>query len=192
MNLFSCNHYFRCLWQVKKNGISPIIHIEILMCSISSAVVEDRFLSTCRVKFHPDGDNCRQNNGQEINAVMFRPKSKLQITRWIIGTGRVNSGWLSIKHAAALTCSAFRKQSSVFEGLFDLYFVFQMNPFFFKIVHYYVDKTEYLLTCHISQTCCFVANFVDKALVNDSTSSKAIDFLKICTRRVKYDYLLTW
>ena len=29
-------------------------------------------------QFHPDGDICRQNNGQEINAVMFRPKSKLR------------------------------------------------------------------------------------------------------------------
>ena len=70
-----------------------------------------------------------------------------------------------------------------------------MNPFFYKIVHYHVDKTESLSTCHISQNCCYVANFVDKALVDDSTSSKAIDFLKICTRmsrRVKYDYLLTW
>ena len=37
-----------------------------------SAVIEDKFLSsTYRVKLHPDGDNCRQNNGQEINAVMF-------------------------------------------------------------------------------------------------------------------------
>ena len=91
----------------------------------NSAVVEDRFLCWhCRVKFHPDGDNCRQNNGQEINAVMFWPKSKLRVTRWIIRTGRVNSGGLSVKHAAALAWQhTFRKQSSLFEGLFYWYFV---------------------------------------------------------------------
>ena len=48
---------------------------------------------------------------------------------------------------AAKFC-AFRKQSSLFEGLFYLYFVFKCYPFFFKIVHY-VDKTESLSTCHI-------------------------------------------
>ena len=72
-------------------------------------------LSTCQVKFLPDGDNCRQNNGQEMNAVIFRPKSKLWFTRWIIGTGRVNSDGLSVKHATLHSLdSAFRKQSSLF------------------------------------------------------------------------------
>ena len=46
----------------------------------SSAVVEERFLCrhTYQDKFHPDSDNCQQNNGQEINAVMFPTKSKLR------------------------------------------------------------------------------------------------------------------
>ena len=47
----------------------------------SSAIVEGRFL--CRhvgsIKFHPDSNNCQQSNGQEINAVMVRPKSKLRV-----------------------------------------------------------------------------------------------------------------
>ena len=48
----------------------------------TSAVVRGQIsLSTCWVKFKPDGDNCQQNNGHEINVVMFRPKSKLQVTR---------------------------------------------------------------------------------------------------------------
>ena len=42
-----------------------------------------------------------------------------------------------------------------------------MYPIFFKIVQFYVDKTESLST--FSQNHCFVANFVDKALVDDST-----------------------
>ena len=91
---------------------------------------------------------------------MFQPNSKLRFTRWIIGTGRVNSGWLSIKHAAALTCSTFRKQSSLFEGLFYLYFVFEMNHFFFKMVnYYYVDKTESLSICHIFSNSLFCRQF---------------------------------
>ena len=53
----------------------------------------------------------KENNGQKINAVMFQPKSKLQVTRWIIGAGQVNSGGLSVKHAVELAWQrAFRKQ----------------------------------------------------------------------------------
>ena len=90
---------------------------------------------------------CRQNNGQKINAVMFWPKSKLQIMWWIIRTGRVNSHGLSVKHAAALAWQRpFCKQSNLFEGFFLCIY-----PFFFKIVHYFVDKTESLSTCHNSQ-----------------------------------------
>ena len=59
------------------------------------------------------------------NAVMFRPKSKLPVTRWISGTGWVNSGRLSVKHATALASQCtFRKQSSLFKGLFYLYIFF--------------------------------------------------------------------
>ena len=82
-------------------------------------------MSTCPVKFHPDGDNCQQNNGQEINAVMFRPNSNLRVTLWIIKTGRVNSGGLSIKHAAAFDSTLFQSM----EGLFYLYFVFKILSF---------------------------------------------------------------
>ena len=58
-------------------------------------------------------------------AVMFRPTSKLRVTRWIIRTGWVNSGGLSVKHAGALAWQRpFRKQSSLSEGLLLLYFVF--------------------------------------------------------------------
>ena len=100
---------------------------------------------------------------------MFQPKSKLRFTRWIIGTGRVNSGWLGIKHAAALTCSAFRKQSSLFEGLFYLYFVFKWIISFSK--WYIIMSTKQNLCRYVifSQNCCFVANFVDKGLVGDNT-----------------------
>ena len=146
--------------------------IAIFFLTNGSAVVEARFLCWhAGSNFIPTGDNCRQNNGQEINAVMFRPKSKLRVTRWIIGTGRVNSGKLSIVHATALAWQGtFRKQSSLFEGLFYLYiYFFFMYPFFFKIVHFDVDKTESLR--HVfSKNCCFVANLVDEALVNDSTN----------------------
>ena len=68
-------------------------------------------------------------------------------TRWIIVTGRVNSGWLSIKHAAALTCSAFRKQSSLFEGLFYLYFVFKWKISFSK---WYIMSTKQNLCRNMS------------------------------------------
>ena len=38
------------------------------------------------------------------------------------------------------------------------------------MVYYYVDKTESLSICHIFSNCCFVTNFVDKGLVDDSTN----------------------
>ena len=41
-----------------------------------------------------------------------------------------------------------------------------MYPFFFKIVHYY--------DVIFSQNCCFVANFVNKTLVGNSTSKSSI------------------
>ena len=137
--------------------------IEIPLLGTGSAVVEDRFL--CRhvgSNFISTATYCRQNNVQEINAVMLQPKSKLRVARWIIGTGRVNSGGLSIKPSAALAWQhAFRKQASLFEGLFLLYFVFKCS-FFFKIVHYYVDKshkTESLLTCRIFSKLLFCRPF---------------------------------
>ena len=117
---------FSAMMKGKCSSERPVLGERPAIFNPASAVVEDRFL--CRhvgSNFIPTAKFVdRQNNGQEINAVMFQPKSKLRFTRWIIGTGRVNSGWLSIKHAAALTCSAFRKQSSLFGGLFYRYFVF--------------------------------------------------------------------
>ena len=105
---------------------------------------------------------------------MFQPKSKLRFTQWIIETGRVNSGWLSIKLAAALTCSAFCKQSSLFEGLFYLHciFVFKWIISFSKWYMYIIMSTKQNLCRYVtfSQNCCFVANFVDKGLVDDSTT----------------------
>ena len=45
------------------------------------------------------------------SAVMFQPKSKLQVTRWIIGIGHVNSDGLSVKHAAALALTGHYSQT---------------------------------------------------------------------------------
>ena len=42
---------------------------------------------------------------------------------------------------------------------FYLNVVFEMYPFFFKIVHYYVDKTESLSTCHIFSKLLFCPQF---------------------------------
>ena len=36
-------------------------------------------LFTCCFKVNPDGDNCGQNNGQEINAVVFPTKSNFEL-----------------------------------------------------------------------------------------------------------------
>ena len=66
-------------------------------------------------------------------------KIQTRFARWIIGTGRVNSGWLSIKHAVALTCS--------------------VNNFFIKMLHYYVDKRESLSICHIFSKLLFCRQF---------------------------------
>ena len=94
--------------------------------------------------------------------VRVRPKSKLQVTRGIIGIGQVNSGGLSVKHAAALAWQrAFCKQSSLFDGLFYLFCFLNvgLSFFFLKIVHDYVDKTESLLTCRISSKLLFFRQF---------------------------------
>ena len=59
--------------------------------------------------------------------------TKIRITRWIIWTGWVNIGGLSVKYAAALAWQhAFRKQSSLFEGLFYLYIFFSKVFFLFQ------------------------------------------------------------
>ena len=49
-----------------------------------------------------------------------------------------------------------------------------MYAFFFKIVYYYVNKTESLSTCHIFSKLLFFANFVNKALVDDGTKLEVI------------------
>ena len=120
-------------------------------------------LSTCRVKFHPNGDNCRQNNGQEINAVMFRPKSKLRATRWIIGTGRINSGGLSVKHATFEGFSRLSLSTCIFCFL-NVSFLFQNYTTLCPQNRIIVDMSYFL------KLLCFVANFVDIVLVDDRTS----------------------
>ena len=128
---------------------------------INSAVVEDRFL--CR----HDGDNCRQKQWPGNKCSDVSTKIQLRVTWWIIGTGQVNSGGLSVKHATALAWQrAFRTQSSLFEGLFYLYFVFLNVSFHFQNSTLLCRKKKNLCRHVIfSQKCCFVANFVD-----DSTS----------------------
>ena len=64
----------------------------------------------------------------------------------------------------------FSQTVKPFEGLLLLYFVFKMHPFFFKIVHYYVVI--------FSQNCCFVTNFVDKTIVDDSAMKYSNSCLK--------------
>ena len=60
-------------------------------------------------------------------------KIQLRITQWIIATGRVNSGGLSIKHATVWAWQrAFRKHSSLFEGSFYLYNLFLNVSFLFQ------------------------------------------------------------
>ena len=80
---------------------------------------------------------------------------------------------VSSMHRLLLRERRNNRSNSDFQTFFEefIFSFFQMYPFFFKIVHYYVNKTESLLTCRIFSNCCFVAYFVDKALVNDSTSS---------------------
>ena len=57
-----------------------------------------------------------------------------------------------------------------------------MYPFFFKMVHHYFDKTESCvdMTVVFSQNCCFVANSVDKALVDDSTNAYTLIMCTHC------------
>ena len=112
----------------------------------------------------------KQWSGNKCSDILT--KIQLRVTWWIIGTSQVNSGGLSVKHAAALAWQrAFRKQSSIFEGLFLSLFCFNVS-FHFQIVHCYVGHVIF------SQNCCFVANFVNKVLVDNSTKNQRAIFNK--------------
>ena len=130
-------------------------------------------LSTCWVKFHPKGDNCWQNNGQEINGWW---STKIQTLSYAVDyRDWPGKQWLAEHQPCRCThLQCFLLTVKPFWRVISSTFYFWMNPFFFQIVHYYVNKTESLLTCHTPQNCCFVANFVDKALVDDSTSHRCI------------------
>ena len=100
-------------------------------------------LSTCLVKFHPDGDICWQNNDSlKSNVVMFQPHSPNCRFKRLLSSGLVGY----IQRLAAL----LRKQSSLFEGLFYLYFFFLWIISFSKCVHYYVDRIQNLLSIYMS------------------------------------------
>ena len=72
------------------------------------------------------------NNGHDIIAVMFRPKSKLWVTLLIIGPCRVNSGELSVKHAADSLHSALFANSQAFWRLILSIFCFLNVSFLFQ------------------------------------------------------------
>ena len=94
--------------------------------------------------------------------MMFRPKSQLRVMRWITGTGKVNSGGLRVKHAAA----AHSLDSALLS-------IFCFLNVLFLIKNSTLLRRQNRIPCwHVifSQNCCFVANFVDKALVDDSIS----------------------
>ena len=58
----------------------------------------------------------------------------------------VNSGGLSVKQLHSLDSALFAYSQAFLKAYFIYIFCF-MYPFFFKIVHYYVSKTESLLFC---------------------------------------------
>ena len=115
---------------------------------------------------------------------MFRPKSILRVTHWIIGTGRVNSGGLSVKHAAALAWQCTFRNSQAFMKAYFIYILF------FKCIlsfskEYIIMLTKQNLCWYVifSHNSCFVANFVDKRLVNDRTSP---EHGRVCGKCVSY------
>ena len=121
------------------------------------AVVEDSFsLSTCSGKISfPTATIVDKNNGQEINAVMFRPKAKLRVTQWIIGTGRVDSDGLSVKHDAACThlTARFFANSQAFLKAYFIYilvlnvhvsFLFQNSTLLSRQNRIFVDMPYFL------------------------------------------------
>ena len=96
----------------------------------------------------------RQYNGQEINAVMFWPKPK----RWIIGTGRVNSGWASSMPLHSLNCSTFRKHSSLLKAYF-IYILFLNESFLFQSSTLLCWQNRIFVGCRIFSKLLFCRQF---------------------------------
>ena len=86
-------------------------------------------------------------------------KIQLRVTQWIIRTGRVNGGGY-FKYF----------KSSISEGLFYLYFVFTCILSFSSSTLLYQQNKMFVDMSYFRENCCFVSYFVDKALVDDSTT----------------------
>ena len=96
----------------------------------------------------------KQWSGNKCSDLMFWPKFKLWITWWIIGTG-----WVCERQV----CRCIRLTVKP---------IWRLNIFWFLNVSFLFQNSTLLcrknsLCRHVvfSQNCCFVANFVDKALV---------------------------
>ena len=119
----------------------------------------------------------------ENKCIAVPTKIQLRVTRWIIGTGRVKSDGMSVKHAAAVCTrltARFSQTVKPFWRFILSIFCSLMYPFFFKIVHYF-DKTESLSTCHIFTKLLFCCQFCWRQLA-------LIWFLKLIQKllRVKF------
>ena len=110
-------------YQSTKSAVHEVFMVYNVHASLVLSSRTDISLSTCRVKFHPDGDNCRQNNGRGNECSDVPTKiPNFDLMRWIIGTnGLVNSGGC---RCTRLTARFSQLQSHLFEGLFYLYVVF--------------------------------------------------------------------
>ena len=95
--------------------------------------------------------------------------------RWIVGTGRVNSGGLR-DQACCCTCLTARFAQTVKPFLM---LILSTCTILFKCILLFQNSTllcrqKQNLCRHVifSQNCCCVANFVDKMLVDDSTNTQ--------------------
>ena len=154
---------------------------EVWGCFLMSGVRMRHFLivPSSRTDFYVDMSGQSSSRRRQLSTKQWSgnkcsdvpTKIQLRVTQCIIRFGRVNGGGLSIKHATALAWQrAFRKQSSLFEGLFYLYNLFVNASFLFKNSTLCRQNRIFCRYVVFSQNCCFVANFVNKALVNDSTT----------------------
>ena len=90
--------------------------------------------------------------------LMFRPKSKLQITRWIIGTGRVNSGGLSmlllsLDSALFANSQAFLKAYLSIFCFLNVSFLFQNSTLLCQQNRIFVDMLYFLKIAVYCQLC---------------------------------------
>ena len=124
--IIGCYSHEYCIYAKTSNLSRVISYFGVLFfVAITSAVVEDRFL--CRhvgsISSRRRQLSTKQWSGNKCSDV----PTKIQTSSYAMDhrDWPGNSGGLSVKHAAALTWQhAFRKQSSLFEGLFYLAFVF--------------------------------------------------------------------